>query len=1033
MAFTFIVKNTSTVGKEPTAAQIQRGELALNLADHKLYSKGVGDEIFEIGAAGETPNGGTDERPSGPSLGDLYFDTDLEALLYWNGTEWVPVGTESISLNDLSDVDTTGVANGMVIAYDQATGEWKPVDPAFLAVDVDLDYTPNGNSDGTVNNSAGDDATIPIAIQADSNAIPNPTVGVAGLFTGLEKEKLAGIEPGAQVNDGYTKDESDERYLRVDADAPDQVRLAGDVEFKGLIKTAGGIYASGFSNDNFLATNANIFIANPDDPNGSNATYQFFNTSGWFKATTYNATYGDYLYTTSARGNGVFEVVRATNPDSGGSTGNGSTIVTDFRLNITGGGIASHQTNHRIGAVKGVVSQRDDFRNTQACGDRRHYAFVGSASPESDQIAADADKQGKAGGYVFFQTDNKTGIKDLVAFDVDHQGIDGQDFVAFKSKVETQTGSNNFNLNFSGDAPNFLAGSTYIGGDISRNTFELWKSTLTQEQLQQFEAGTFAAPASVTDPGDGEYARQWWYNQQDAETQALLDSGELEYPEHLAAATFTDTFVLGDNTNIELNANGRIKCKGVDSSKKILAPRYIAEGVTTTNSHAAFESNTEFAITGGTNSSTVYPNSFKSFVTNSSIQLDDFSHFHAYLLTNEAGCKVTQQRVFDCNSTLTDTADETYAFAARLDVGDGSKTNYNFYAQGTAPNFFKGLTEHEGGVQVSGGSSKVTSGLVGYPATTYPLMVKTNSDVSIRFTDKTGGTVYGQNLLARANVVDSSVSSVNGYFSNFNNINLTNVDQARGFITTFTSNLDVTGNCDNFIGYLAGTSDDPPGFATDAYGFRSELNIADAPTGECFGFYSAGDAPSFLTGTTYIGGNTTNPGTSTKINLNNDGSAEFSGAVTATSTGTQFISNMLGDDTASRNNNFSFQHEGTTSVQLRASRASGADHTSTNLQIRVGGAANYNRIVQFSPNLIASFFGDITAAGTITGSNITLRMQPDDPDAYQTTYTTDEDGEQVAEQTYIGATEDLLDIIIDLRARLAALEGTDGPSSGGSN
>ena len=371
---------------------------------------------------------------------------------------------------------------------------------------------------------------------------------------------------GADITNYYTKDEiegldwdtsvADGRYLRVDADAPDQVRLAGDVEFKGLIKTAGGIYASGFSNDNFLATNANIFIANPDDPNGSNATYQFFNTSGWFKATGYNATYGDYLYTTSARGNGVFEVVRATNPDSGGSTGNGSTIVTDFRLNITGGGIASHQTNHRIGAVKGVVSQRDDFRNTQACGDRRHYAFVGSASPESDQIAADADKQGKAGGYVFFQTDNKTGIKDLVAFDVDHQGIDGQDFVAFNSRLRARTGSNNFNLNFSGDAPNFLAGSTYIGGTTARNTFELWKSTLTEEQVEQFEAGTLVAPANVSVPGDGSFARQWWYDQQDEETQTLLDSGDLEYPEYLAAETFTDVFDLGDNTKINLLSNG---------------------------------------------------------------------------------------------------------------------------------------------------------------------------------------------------------------------------------------------------------------------------------------------------------------------------------------------------------------------------------------------------------------------------------------------------------------------------------------------
>ena len=82
------------------------------------------------------PAAGTNERPSGPSLGDLYFDTDLETLLYWNGTEWVPVGTEAISLNDLSDVDTSGVEGGMVIAYDEISGTWKPVE-AHSLVDVD--------------------------------------------------------------------------------------------------------------------------------------------------------------------------------------------------------------------------------------------------------------------------------------------------------------------------------------------------------------------------------------------------------------------------------------------------------------------------------------------------------------------------------------------------------------------------------------------------------------------------------------------------------------------------------------------------------------------------------------------------------------------------------------------------------------------------------------------------------------------------------------------------------------------------------
>ena len=119
--------------------------MGLNLADEKLYSRNASG-IFEIGKPGRSPSGGTPDRPAVPELGDLFYDITIDALLYWNGTDWVPVGNEAVALNDLTDVDTTGVTDGMVIAYDQASGEWKPVSPASLSVDVDLGYTPAADS-----------------------------------------------------------------------------------------------------------------------------------------------------------------------------------------------------------------------------------------------------------------------------------------------------------------------------------------------------------------------------------------------------------------------------------------------------------------------------------------------------------------------------------------------------------------------------------------------------------------------------------------------------------------------------------------------------------------------------------------------------------------------------------------------------------------------------------------------------------------------------------------------------------------------
>ena len=120
--------------------------------------------------------------------------------------------------------------------------------------------------------------------------------------------------------------------------------------------------------------------------------------------------------------------------------------------------------------------------------------------------------------------------------------------IAYRGRLRSQSERNNFNFYTEGDASNFFEGDTYIGGTATRSTRELWESTLTEEQQEQLEAGTLTIPANVSTPGDGSFVRQWWYYKQSAEDQALIDSGELDYPKNFQAANFTDTFTLGDNT-----------------------------------------------------------------------------------------------------------------------------------------------------------------------------------------------------------------------------------------------------------------------------------------------------------------------------------------------------------------------------------------------------------------------------------------------------------------------------------------------------
>ena len=158
-----------------------------------------------------------------------------------------------------------------------------------------------------------------------------------------------------------------------------------------------------------------------------------------------------------------------------------------------------------------------------------------------------------------FATGNPTSIDTVTNFLASSSTAKGSISYGFRSQLND---SADFNFFASGGSPNFFKGNIYIGGTASRNTFDLWKSTLTEEQLEQLEAGTLAAPANVSTPGDGTFARAWYYDQQDEETQLALDSGELEYPTHLAAATFTDTFDLGSNTKINLNSDGTAKFTG---------------------------------------------------------------------------------------------------------------------------------------------------------------------------------------------------------------------------------------------------------------------------------------------------------------------------------------------------------------------------------------------------------------------------------------------------------------------------------------
>ena len=80
-------------------------DIIYNVRLDKFFTYEVGDQFQELdietgGGTPQVPSGGTDDKPSDPVEGNLYWDTDLEILLIYNGTEWVPIEKDTEAILD---------------------------------------------------------------------------------------------------------------------------------------------------------------------------------------------------------------------------------------------------------------------------------------------------------------------------------------------------------------------------------------------------------------------------------------------------------------------------------------------------------------------------------------------------------------------------------------------------------------------------------------------------------------------------------------------------------------------------------------------------------------------------------------------------------------------------------------------------------------------------------------------------------------------------------------------------------------------
>ena len=138
MAFQRIrIKNTNVAGKVPGADKLDTAELCINLKDQKLYSKDTNGDVFEIaGGSNASVPGGPTPPTINNEIGDLFFDTDLEILLYWDGTEWVPVAGQDQWVVDRVSAGSTPVITPQDQNTDIGCGGASRTDPdASLSTD----------------------------------------------------------------------------------------------------------------------------------------------------------------------------------------------------------------------------------------------------------------------------------------------------------------------------------------------------------------------------------------------------------------------------------------------------------------------------------------------------------------------------------------------------------------------------------------------------------------------------------------------------------------------------------------------------------------------------------------------------------------------------------------------------------------------------------------------------------------------------------------------------------------------------------
>lgn len=110
MSTKIILKKSSTSGGAPLGTDLEAGEIALNLADRKIYTKNGAGVITRLDGAYVDS-----VAPANAVEGDLWFDTAANLLKAHNGSSFQSAGYQTIAA--LEDTTITAVSAGEVLKW----------------------------------------------------------------------------------------------------------------------------------------------------------------------------------------------------------------------------------------------------------------------------------------------------------------------------------------------------------------------------------------------------------------------------------------------------------------------------------------------------------------------------------------------------------------------------------------------------------------------------------------------------------------------------------------------------------------------------------------------------------------------------------------------------------------------------------------------------------------------------------------------------------------------------------------------------